>query len=72
MVDRGSFASEDRDFHLTTSGEDFVAGLGIDLDAVRAKRRMSARKCPDRTERWPHLAGFLGAPWRSKPFRTAG
>ena len=61
MVDRGWLVPEDRDFRLTESGEDFFAGLGIDLDAARAKRRMFARQCLDWSERRPHLAGSLGA-----------
>ena len=61
MVDNGWLVSEDRDFQLTEAGEAFFAGLGIDLDAARSKRRMFARQCLDWSERRPHLAGSLGA-----------
>ena len=68
MVDRGWLVPEDRDFRLTASGEDFFAGLGIDLDAARAKRRMFARQCLDWSERRPHLAGSLGAALAERAF----
>jgi len=61
MVDNGWLVPEDRDFQLTEAGEAFFAGLGIDLDAARSKRRMLARQCLDWSERRPHLAGSLGA-----------
>ena len=68
MVDRGWLFPKDRDFHLTASGEDFFAGLGIDLDTVRSKRRMFARQCLDWSERRPHLAGSLGAALAERAF----
>ena len=68
MVDRGWLVPEDRDFRLTASGEEFFAGLGIDLDAARSKRRMFARQCLDWSERRPHLAGSLGAALAERAF----
>ena len=68
MVERGWIVPEDRDFRLTESGEAFFAGLGIDLDAARAKRRMFARQCLDWSERRPHLAGSLGAALAERAF----
>ena len=68
MVDRGWLVPEERDFRLTASGEDIFAGLGIDLDTVRAKRRMFARQCLDWSERRPHLAGSLGAALAERAF----
>lgn len=49
------------DFTLTAVGGDELALLGIDIDALRQKRRPMTRACPDWTERRPHLAGSLGA-----------
>ena len=57
MLDRGWLEPMDRDYRLTPSGEVFCCELGIDLRAVRAKRRTFARKCLDWSERRPHLAG---------------
>ena len=61
MLDREWLDPMDRDYRLTAPGEVFCSGLGIDLRAVRAKRRIFARKCLDWSERRPHLAGALGA-----------
>jgi hypothetical protein len=68
MLDRGWLESVDRDYCLTASGEVFCTGLGIDLRAVRAKRRMFARMCLDWSERRPHLAGALGAALAERAF----
>ena len=68
MVERGWLVPEDRDFRLTESGEAFFAGLEIDLDAARSKRRMFARQCLDWSERRPHLAGSLGAALAERAF----
>jgi hypothetical protein len=35
--------------------------IGIDLGALRARRRPLCRSCLDRSERRMHLAGALGA-----------
>jgi DNA-binding transcriptional ArsR family regulator len=42
---------------LTEDGERWFAALGVDLDALRGKRRPILRECIDWTERRPHLAG---------------
>jgi DNA-binding transcriptional ArsR family regulator len=48
-------------YELTAAGELYLAGLGVDVAAARARRRGFARPCLDVTERRPHLAGALGA-----------
>jgi len=53
--------SDDRDHSLTALGETLLADLDIDLDQLRAGRRIFARSCLDWTERRPHLAGALPA-----------
>jgi hypothetical protein len=50
-----------RDHALTSAGETLVDALGIDLDAMRASRRVFARSCLGWTQRRPHLAGVLPA-----------
>ena len=70
MLERGWLSTEDRDFRLTASGEDLCTRLGIDLRAVRARRRMFARKCLDWSERRPHLAGALGAALAERAFEN--
>lgn len=52
---------DDRDHELTDRGQDLVEGLGIDLAALRASRRVFARSCVDWTDRRVHLAGALPA-----------
>jgi len=42
---------------LTGDGERWFADLGVDLGALRKKRRPILRECIDWTERRPHLAG---------------
>jgi DNA-binding transcriptional ArsR family regulator len=48
-------------YEITPAGEHAFTGLGVDLAALRARRRGLARPCLDWTERRPHLAGALGA-----------
>lgn len=49
-------------YHLTEAGAARLQrDLGLDLDALRSRRRAFARPCLDWTERRPHLAGGLGA-----------
>ncbi|HUN51396.1 MAG TPA: metalloregulator ArsR/SmtB family transcription factor [Candidatus Sulfotelmatobacter sp.] len=68
MIARRHLQRRDRDFHLTGAGERFVAGLGIELAAVRKQRRAFARACLDWSERRPHLAGALGAALAARLF----
>jgi hypothetical protein len=51
---------------ITNAGEDWFGGLGVDLDALRSRRRPLVRECIDWTERRPHLAGSLGAALRDR------
>jgi len=51
---------------LTDTGMAFLAGVGIDIEPMLARRtkrsgRVLCRPCLDWSERRPHLAGFLGA-----------
>jgi DNA-binding transcriptional ArsR family regulator len=46
---------------LTGHGAEQLRRFGIDLPAVRARRRPLTRSCLDWSERRPHLAGALGA-----------
>jgi DNA-binding transcriptional ArsR family regulator len=59
--DRLSAAGHDLDYRLTPEGERWVRSFGIDLDALRARRRPVIRYCTDWTEQRHHLAGALGA-----------
>jgi DNA-binding transcriptional ArsR family regulator len=48
-------------YEVTRAGATGLAALGIDLDAVRARRRRFAFACLDWSERRPHLGGALAA-----------
>ena len=58
---RGSLEGDIQGLQLTAAGETWFRGLGIELDALREKRRPLTRACLDWSERKPHLAGSLGA-----------
>jgi DNA-binding transcriptional ArsR family regulator len=46
---------------LTSNGQRFFAGLGIDVEALVSRRRPLCRACLDWSVRRHHLAGALGA-----------
>jgi DNA-binding transcriptional ArsR family regulator len=46
---------------LTAAGEEWCRRIGIDLAALRSRRRRLCRPCLDWSERRMHLAGSLGA-----------
>lgn len=46
--------------HLTTSGQEFVAQLGLDLETLPSPRTPLCRDCLDWSDRRSHLAGRLG------------
>ncbi len=56
---------------LTPRGEALVAGFGVDLAALRAKRAPLCRDCLDWSERRTHLAGSLGRALLAR-FETMG
>jgi len=61
MIKRRMLRPIGQDFQLTSAGEKFLTGLGIELPRVRLQRRAFALQCLDWSERRPHLAGALGA-----------
>ncbi|MFM9271430.1 ArsR/SmtB family transcription factor [Halomonas elongata] len=52
---------EQSDYRLSEEGELAFLDMGVDVRAVRARRRRFARPCMDWSARRPHLAGALGA-----------
>lgn len=61
LVRRGVLRKEEDSFAVTRKGAGWFAELGIDLDAIRGKRRRFAAQCLDWSERREHLGGALGA-----------
>jgi DNA-binding transcriptional ArsR family regulator len=61
LTDRLSAPGHDVDYQLTGHGAALIGEFGIDLAALRARRRPLIRYCLDWTEQRHHLAGVLGA-----------
>jgi hypothetical protein len=60
-ADRLSAPGGDVDYSLTGEGAAWLEEFGIDLAAIRARRRALIRYCMDWSEQRHHLAGALGA-----------
>jgi DNA-binding transcriptional ArsR family regulator len=60
MLQRRWLVPEGPDFAITPRGEKELTLLGVDLGAVRQRRRLFARNCVDLTQRRAHLGGALG------------
>jgi DNA-binding transcriptional ArsR family regulator len=62
LRERGLLGGRDEDdVALTPAGEAWCRAFGVDLDAMRARRRPLCRPCLDWSERRTHLAGAVGA-----------
>jgi DNA-binding transcriptional ArsR family regulator len=61
MVDRRLLRRVGGRFEVTPKGDRWLRGLGVDLEAARARRRAFALPCLDWSERRAHVAGALGA-----------
>jgi DNA-binding transcriptional ArsR family regulator len=61
LVQRGVLRLGDRAFELTRPGAQWLARIGVDVNAATAVRRRFAYACLDWSERQDHLGGALGA-----------
>lgn len=61
LLRRGHLVDATDEPHLTAAGEKFVTAFGIDLQAIRGRRRPLCRSCLDWSARRSHLGGSLGA-----------
>jgi DNA-binding transcriptional ArsR family regulator len=61
LLAKGLVTESERDVHVTPEGQDFFAGLGIQIEALERERRPLCRVCLDWSERRYHVAGALGA-----------
>lgn len=61
LRERGLVEGRDDALRLTDAGEAWCGRVGIDLAALRARRRGLCRGCLDWSERRTHLAGAVGA-----------
>lgn len=60
LLARGFLRAEGEALVLSRAGEDFIRGLGLDLEAGPKSRAPLCRECLDWSERRSHLAGRLG------------
>jgi DNA-binding transcriptional ArsR family regulator len=61
LLDVRAIVVDDERQSLTDLGATRLAGLGIDVDAIRRSKRPTVRPCLDWTQRRHHLAGAVGA-----------
>jgi DNA-binding transcriptional ArsR family regulator len=61
LIERGFLVLTPEAGEITDSGAAFLADFGVDLAALRAKRRTLCRPCLDWTERRLHIGGTVGA-----------
>jgi DNA-binding transcriptional ArsR family regulator len=61
LVDGGLLVRTGEDLEATEQGAARLAAWGVDLGALRGRRRRFACTCLDWSERRPHLGGALGA-----------
>lgn len=57
----GLVLGDDDALELSRSGAQWCQDIGIDMAALRSRRRRLCRSCLDWSERRPHLAGAIGA-----------
>ena len=69
LIAHGRLTHDGETIAPTPSGEAFLAGFGLDLDALRASRRPLCRGCLDWSVRRSHLAGALGAALLTRIYR---
>ena len=60
LIARGAIEDRGGALSLTSAGDGFVSAFGVDLEAMRARRRPLCRACLDWSERRSHLGGALG------------
>lgn len=61
MLAQGWLDASAQGYSLTGKGEESLRALGLDVDAIRSRRRRFAYACMDWSSRRPHLGGALGA-----------
>ncbi len=61
LLANGALAGDDSNVRLTAKGEQVFSDFGVDLGALKRKKRPLCRACLDWSERRPHLAGSVGA-----------
>lgn len=70
LRERGLMDGADDDLRLSEAGEAWCGRMGIDLAAMRTRRRRLCRACLDWSERRAHLAGAVGSAVLDRLFAT--
>lgn len=61
LIAKGFLKNGEGDFALTGNGEKALSDFGLDLPALKRRKRPLVRSCLDWSERRPHLGGSVGA-----------
>jgi DNA-binding transcriptional ArsR family regulator len=61
LLKQDLIAAEGSQYKVTIPGLKWFTHLGVDIDELKARRRVFARQCLDWSERRHHIAGSLGA-----------
>jgi DNA-binding transcriptional ArsR family regulator len=70
LRERDLVRGSDDDLRLSEAGEAWCAAVGIDLAALRTRRRRLCRACLDWSERRAHLSGAVGSAVLDRLFAT--
>jgi DNA-binding transcriptional ArsR family regulator len=68
LVDRDHLVLTEDGGMVTSAGEEFLLGFGLDLRRISRGHRAFCRSCLDWSERRPHLAGAVGAALAARCF----
>ncbi|MCY4030931.1 MAG: winged helix-turn-helix domain-containing protein [Hyphomicrobiales bacterium] len=66
LVAKGALFLEEESFRLPDNGHRIYEDIGMDLAALRLKKRKLCPRCVDWSERLPHVAGSFGAAFAEK------
>lgn len=66
LIRMDAIRPDERDYSVTDGSHFIFVEFGIDVEALKKKKRNFARQCIDWSERCPHLAGSLGASFSEK------
>lgn len=61
LIAKGFIGNGKGDFALTGKGEKALTDFGLDLPALKKRKRPLVRSCLDWSERRPHMGGSIGA-----------
>lgn len=66
LIEMQAIATDDINYIVNNPNHRIFSEFGIDIPALKKRKRHFARQCIDWSERCPHLAGSLGAEFSEK------